>query len=234
MIRVMVVDDEKLLRAGIRSILEAEPDIEVPVACEGVRAVELAVAHRPDVVLLDIRMPEVDGLSVLGSLLALPEPPVVAMLTTFSGDEHIAPALRAGAAGFLVKDTVPDELASAVRILAAGGTVLSPAVANSVVDGYLRAGGAPPARLASLTDRERAVLTLLARGKSNAEIGAALLMGAATAKDHVSAILAKLGAANRVQAAVLAHHHGLVRLDGERGGAHGGARGGRPDAAGPA
>ncbi|KAB7836117.1 response regulator transcription factor [Streptomyces mobaraensis] len=226
----MVVDDEKLLRAGIRSILEAEPDIEVPVACEGVRAVELAVAHRPDVVLLDIRMPEVDGLSVLGSLLALPEPPVVAMLTTFSGDEHIAPALRAGAAGFLVKDTVPDELASAVRILAAGGTVLSPAVANSVVDGYLRAGGAPPARLASLTDRERAVLTLLARGKSNAEIGAALLMGAATAKDHVSAILAKLGAANRVQAAVLAHHHGLVRLDGERGG----ARGGRPDAAGPA
>ncbi len=226
-IRVMVVDDEKLLRAGIRSILEAEPDIEVPVACEGVRAVELAVAHRPDVVLLDIRMPEVDGLSVLGSLLALPEPPVVAMLTTFSGDEHIAPALRAGAAGFLVKDTVPDELASAVRILAAGGTVLSPAVANSVVDGYLRAGGgAPPARLATLTERERAVLALLARGKSNAEIGAALLMGAATAKDHVSAILAKLGAANRVQAAVLAHHHGLVRLDGEPGG--------EPDAAGPA
>ncbi|MGI5340199.1 response regulator [Streptomyces sp. CA-181903] len=228
MIRVMVVDDEKLLRAGIRSILEAEPDIEVPVACEGVRAVELAVAHRPDVVLLDIRMPEVDGLSVLGSLLALPEPPVVAMLTTFSGDEHIAPALRAGAAGFLVKDTVPDELASAVRVLAAGGTILSPAVADSVIDGYLRAGGvgAPPARLASLTERERAVLTLLARGKSNAEIGAALLMGAATAKDHVSAILAKLGAANRVQAAVLAHHHGLVRLDGEPGG--------KPDAAGPA
>ncbi|MBZ4320770.1 response regulator [Streptomyces huiliensis] len=217
MIRVMVVDDEKLLRAGIRSILEAEPDIEVPVACEGVRAVELAAAHRPDVVLLDIRMPEVDGISVLGSLLALPEPPVVAMLTTFSGNEHIAPALRAGAAGFLVKDTVPDELASAVRILASGGTVLSPAVADSVVDGYLRAGGAPPARLASLTERERAVLALLARGKSNAEIGAALLMGAATAKDHVSAILAKLGAANRVQAAVLAHHHGLVRLDAEPG-----------------
>ncbi|WP_171166454.1 response regulator transcription factor [Streptomyces sp. I05A-00742] len=214
MIRVMVVDDEKLLRAGIRSILEAEPDIEVPVTCEGAQAVELAALHRPDVVLLDIRMPEVDGISVLGPLLALPEPPVVAMLTTFSGDEHIAPALRAGASGFLVKDTVPEELASAVRILAAGGTILSPAVAGSVVDGYLRSsGGRPPSRLAALTDREREVLTLLALGKSNAEIGAALLMGAATAKDHVSAILAKLGTSNRVQAAVLAHHYGLVRLD---------------------
>ncbi|KNB51047.1 LuxR family two component transcriptional regulator [Streptomyces caatingaensis] len=215
MIRVMVVDDEKLLRAGIRSILEAEPDIEVPVTCEGPQAVEMAVRHRPDVVLLDIRMPGADGISVLSSLLALPDPPVVAMLTTFAADEEIAPALRAGASGFLVKDTVPDELASAVRVLASGGTILSPAVADSVVGGYLRArGGGPPAsRLASLTDRERDVLALLARGRSNAEIGAALLMGTATAKDHVSAILAKLGTANRVQAAVLAHHYGLVSLD---------------------
>lgn len=215
MIRVMVVDDEKLLRAGIRSILGAEPDIEVPVTCEGPQAVEMAVRHRPDVVLLDIRMPEADGLSVLASLLSLPDPPVVAMLTSFAADEDIAPALRAGASGFLVKDTVPDELASAVRVLASGGTILSPAVADSVVGGYLRANGHGPlaSRVGSLTDRERDVLALLAQGRSNAEIGAALLMGTATAKDHVSAILAKLGTANRVQAAVLAHHYGLVRLD---------------------
>ncbi|KJY42604.1 LuxR family two component transcriptional regulator [Streptomyces sp. NRRL B-1568] len=217
MIRVMLVDDEKLLRAGMRSILASEPDIEVPVACEGRQAVEMATLHRPDVVLLDIRMPDTDGISVLISLLALAEPPVVAMLTTFSADEDISAALRAGASGFLVKDTVPDELASAVRILASGGTVLSPSVADSVVDGYLRGGGRgmPDARLASLTDRERDVLTLLAQGRSNAEIGRALLLSVATAKDHVSAILTKLGAANRVQAAVLAHHFGLVGLEPE-------------------
>lgn len=208
MIRVLIVDDEILLRSCMQRILESEPDIEVPAACDGRDAVEAVRTHRPDVVLLDLRMPDVDGLSVLAALRARGLRVAVAILTTFSADEDIAAALGAGASGFLLKDATPRELTDAVRVLAAGGTVLSSAAARVVVDGYL-SGGAQPVprdpRLDSLTEREQQVLELLAEGLTNADIGRRLLMSPSTTKEHVSAILAKLGLANRVQAAVLAH-----------------------------
>ncbi|QHC24902.1 response regulator [Streptomyces sp. GS7] len=217
----MVVDDEPLLRTGMQHILRAEPDIDVPVTCEGWEAVAAAEQHRPDVVLLDIRMPRVDGLSVLAGLRGQADPPVVAMLTTFSADEDIAAALRGGAAGFLLKDTAPQELTHAVRLLAAGGTVLSPTAADTVRHGFLNSvarapqkaghGGAGGGEAAGgLTQRERDVLALLAEGLSNAEIGKRLLISSSTAKDHVSAILTKLGLANRIQAAVYAHRHAVI------------------------
>ncbi|ORT57875.1 response regulator transcription factor [Streptomyces sp. CB03238] len=209
MIRVLVVDDEVLLRSCMQRILESEPDIEVPATCDGRGAVEAVERHRPDVVLLDLRMPDVDGLSVLAALQARSVRPAVAVLTTFSADEDIAAALGAGASGFLLKDATPRELADAVRVLASGGTVLSSAAARVVVDGYLSGGRTRPVprdpRLDSLTERERQVLELLAEGLTNADIGRRLLMSASTTKEHVSAILSKLGLANRVQAAVLAH-----------------------------
>ncbi|MCZ0995295.1 response regulator [Streptomyces noursei] len=208
MIRVMIVDDEILLRSCMQRILESEADIEVPVACDGREVREAVAAHRPDVVLLDLRMPEVDGLTALEWIRAHQDPPAVAVLTTFLRDEDIAAALRSGAAGFLLKDATPQELADAVRVLAAGGTVLSPAAARIVVDGYLGAGprhGERDPRLDTLTERELQVLELLGEGLTNADIGRRLLLSASTAKEHVSSILTKLGLANRVQAAVAAH-----------------------------
>ncbi|RST05331.1 response regulator transcription factor [Streptomyces sp. WAC05374] len=208
MIRVLIVDDEILLRSCMQRILESEPDIEVPAACDGRGAVDAVEAHRPDVVLLDLRMPDVDGLSVLAALRSRSPRPAVAVLTTFSADEDIAAALGAGASGFLLKDATPHELADAVRVLASGGTVLSSAAARVVVGGYLERGPQPAPRdprLDSLTEREHQVLELLAEGLTNADIGRRLLMSPSTTKEHVSAILAKLGLANRVQAAVLAH-----------------------------
>ncbi|MEV3989789.1 response regulator transcription factor [Streptomyces sp. NPDC049837] len=209
MIRVLIVDDEVLLRSCMQRILESEPDIEVPAACDGRGAVEAVETHRPDVVLLDLRMPDVDGLSVLAALRSRSPRPAVAVLTTFSADEDIAAALGAGASGFLLKDATPHELADAVRVLASGGTVLSSAAARVVVGGYLERGPRPAAprdpRLDTLTEREHQVLELLAEGLTNADIGRRLLMSPSTTKEHVSAILAKLGLANRVQAAVLAH-----------------------------
>ncbi|THA83260.1 response regulator transcription factor [Streptomyces sp. A0592] len=211
MIRVMIVDDEVLLRSCMQRILESEPDIDVPVACDGPAALEAIEAHRPDVVLLDLRMPEVNGFAVLAGLGALTHPPAVAILTTFLADEDIAAALSSGAKGFLLKDATPQELVHAVRVLDSGGTVLSPQAARIVVDGYLGSGpdhhgpDRPDTRLDSLTDREHQVLDLLAEGLTNADIGRRLLLSASTTKEHVSAILAKLGLANRVQAAVVAH-----------------------------
>ncbi|MFJ4774810.1 response regulator [Streptomyces sp. NPDC088762] len=213
MIRVLIVDDERLLRTCMQQILESEPDIVVPATCDGPEALAAVAEHRPDVVLLDLRMPQTDGLTVLAALRAEAAPPAVAVLTTFSAEEDVAGALSAGASGFLLKDTAPEELIHSVRLLAAGGTVLSAPVARSVVQGYLAQGPAVPdavARTESLTGRERQVLALLADGLANAEIGRRLGVGAATAKDHVSAILAKLGLANRVQAAVFAHQAGLA------------------------
>ncbi|WP_327736518.1 response regulator transcription factor [Streptomyces nojiriensis] len=215
MIRVVIVDDELLLRTCMQQILESEPDIQVPVTCDGPEAVAAVAVHRPDVVLLDLRMPGTDGLTVLEALRAAPDPPAIAVLTTFSADEDVARALGGGASGFLLKDTAPDELIHSVRLIAAGGTVLSPPVARSVVQGYLAQGSATPAHTVqdSLTARELDVLALLADGLANAEIGRRLGLSAATAKDHVSAILGKLGVENRVQAAVLAHRAGLTRTD---------------------
>ncbi|MEU2495517.1 response regulator transcription factor [Streptomyces sp. NPDC007883] len=204
----MIVDDEMLLRTCMQRILESEPDIEVPVACDGRGALAAIDVHRPDVVLLDLRMPEVDGLAVLAGIGERTSAPAVAVLTTFLADEDIAAALRTGAKGFLLKDATPQELAHAVRVLASGGTVLSPAAARVVVDGYLDRGPAHDARdprLDTLTAREHQVLDLLAEGLTNADIGRRLMMSASTTKEHVSAILAKLRLANRVQAAVLAH-----------------------------
>ncbi|MFD9890162.1 response regulator transcription factor [Amycolatopsis sp. NPDC059027] len=215
MIRVVVVDDEALVRSGFRLILNAAGDIEVVATAAGGEAVDEITRHRPDVVLLDIRMPDVDGLTVLGRIRRLPEPPVVAMLTTFDSDEYIAAALRAGAAGFILKDTDPDQLAHLVRTLAGGGVVLSAKVTRSVVDRYLE-GREDPAATASvgrLSEREREILVLIADGLSNAEIAAAVHLSVGTVKDHVSAILTKLKVTSRVQAALLAQRAGLLAGD---------------------
>ncbi|GAA1140434.1 DNA-binding NarL/FixJ family response regulator [Kitasatospora gansuensis] len=219
-IRVLIVDDEILVRSGLGLIVGSAPDLEVVGDCSGGLAEEKVTQLRPHVVLLDIRMPDLDGISVLRRLRALPNPPAVAMLTTFDTDEYIGTALRAGAAGFMLKDTAPEQLVHAVRVLAAGGSVLSPTVARTVISGYVEGGGpdAEAAALArSLTGRELDVLALLGEGLSNAEIADRLFLGTGTVKDHISAILGKLGAANRVQAAVLANRAGLVRTPPEPG-----------------
>jgi DNA-binding NarL/FixJ family response regulator len=211
-IRVLVVDDEALIRTGFRRILDAADDIEVVAAVPGADAARMAQEMRPDVVLLDIRMPDVDGLTVLADLRRLSEPPVVAMLTTFDMDEYVATALRCGAAGFLLKDTDPEELPFLVRALADGGTVLSSKVTRTVVDRYLEAGCREPAAriMERLTGRERAVLVLIAEGLSNSEIAARMHLSTGTVKDHVSAILTKLEVSSRVQAALLAERAGLL------------------------
>lgn len=213
MIRVLVVDDEALIRTGFTHILNAADDIEVLAAVPGSRAVRAAEEVGPDVVLLDIRMPDVDGLTVLADLCRLPHPPVVAMLTTFGMDEYVATALRSGAAGFLLKDTDPEQLAPMVRTLADGGVVLSPKVTRTVVDGYLdnEPSDAAARAVARLTDRERAVLVLVAEGLSNSGIGTRMHLSSGTVKEHVSAILAKLRVDSRIQAALLAERAGLLR-----------------------
>lgn len=213
MIRVVVVDDEALIRSGFELILRAAGDIDVVATATGTDAVREIGLHRPDVVLLDIRMPDVDGLTILRQVRDMADPPVVAMLTTFDADEYIAAALRSGAAGFLLKDTDPEQLAQLVRTLASGGVVLSPKVTRAVVDGYLDAGAGSDAadRVARLTDRERAVLVLVSAGLSNADIGARVHLSVGTVKDHVSAILTKLRVGSRVQAALLAQRAGLLR-----------------------
>jgi DNA-binding NarL/FixJ family response regulator len=212
-IRVLVVDDEALIRTGFQRILDAADDIEVVAAVSGGEAVRTAQERRPDVVLLDIRMPDVDGLTVLAGLIRLQQPPVVAMLTTFDMDEYVVTALRSGAAGFLLKDTDPEELPFLVRALADGGSVLSSKVTRTVVDGYLQAGCQERAArsLGRLTDRERAVLVLIAEGLSNADIAARMHLSTGTVKDHVSAVLGKLEVSSRVQAALLAERAGLLR-----------------------
>ena len=213
-IRVLIVDDELLVRSGLGLIVGSAPDLEMVGGCSGAEAEAHVLRLKPHVVLLDIRMPDLDGISVLRQLRALPDPPAVSMLTTFDTDEYIGTALRAGAAGFLLKDTAPEQLVHAVRILAAGGSMLSPAVTRTVIGGYVDGGGPDAAALAmvrSLTGRELDVLALLGEGLANAEIADRLYLGTGTVKDHISAILGKLGAANRVQAAVMAHRAGLVR-----------------------
>ncbi|MFE7271908.1 response regulator [Streptomyces sp. NPDC057623] len=213
MIRVVVVDDEALVRSGFQLILGAADDIEVVATAQGGEAVETVRRERPDVVLLDIRMPDVDGLTVLQRLRTLPEPPVVAMLTTFDADDYILTALRTGAAGFLLKDTEPDQLAHLVRTLAAGGVVLSPKASRAIWSSHPGAAAADDAeagRVGRLTEREREVLVLIAEGLSNADIGARIHLSSGTVKDHVSAILTKLRVGSRVRAALLAQRAGLL------------------------
>ena len=213
MIRVLVVDDEALIRTGFMHILETADDIEVVAAVPGGRAVRTVRELRPDVVLLDIRMPDVDGLTILADLRRMPQPPVVAMLTTFDTDEYVTTALRSGAAGFLLKDTDPEQLPHLVRTLAEGGTVLSSKVTRLVVGGYLDNSVREPAaaRLtAGLTERERAVLVLMAEGLANNEIGERLHLSTGTIKGHVTSVLGKLRVTSRVQAALVAERAGLL------------------------
>ncbi|MEU3481814.1 response regulator transcription factor [Streptomyces sp. NPDC033753] len=214
----MVVDDEALVRSGFQMILNASDDIEVVATAEGTQAADVIRRERPDVVLLDIRMPDVDGLTVLRKIQELAAPPHVAMLTTFDTDEYILTALRSGAAGFLLKDTEPEQLAQLVRTLAAGGVVMSPKASRALLRGHPGAGApqdAEVARVNLLSDRERAVLVLVAEGLSNAEIGIRIHLSAGTVKDHVSSILNKLRVASRVQAALLAERAGLLGRSGD-------------------
>lgn len=222
-VNVMVVDDDKLLRYGLQRILESAGNIMVSAVCDGGDAVERAVRHRPDVVLVDLHMPDLDGISVLRALRGLDAPPVVAVLTGFGDDAQVTEAFAAGAAGFFLKDAAARELIPGVLLLAAGGSALSARVVRS-----LRAASAPPLAgpaepppppavippavpatppavpAVALTGRERDVLDLLATGMTNAQIAQRLLLSRSTVKDHVSSVLAKLGASNRIQAAVLA------------------------------
>lgn len=230
-VQVAIVDDEALVRAALRSILESADDIRVVTDCDGHGALEAVTATRPDLVLLDAVMPPPDdGLTVLRTLRALPSPPAVAMLTAFDTSAHLHAAMAAGATGFLLKDTAVGTLIDAVRVLASGGTVFTPTVGRAVVDGFLgdleggntRAGGPeslsgpagpPPSEvLAPLTDREREVLRLLAAGLPNARIAAELGISVGTVKDHVRAVLRKLAVPNRVAAAVIAHQAGLAQV----------------------
>jgi DNA-binding NarL/FixJ family response regulator len=213
---VLIVDDEALVRAGLRLILESGEDLEVVGEAEdGADAVDAVRRHRPDVVLMDIRMPRQDGLTTTTELQRLREPPKVIVLTTFDLDDYVFRALQAGASGFLLKDTPPRELVHAVRVVAAGEAMLSPAVTRRLI-GHFAAGGrtdrqrVAKERLTALTDRELEVLGAVGRGLSNAEIGRELFMSEATVKAHVSRVLVKLGATNRVQVAILAHDAGLL------------------------
>jgi DNA-binding NarL/FixJ family response regulator len=213
---VLLVDDDALVRAGLRMILGSAEDLEVVgEAADGSEAVEAVRAHRPDVVLMDVRMPRTDGLAATAAVTALSPAPRVLVLTTFDLDEHVFGALKAGASGFLLKDTPPRELVEAVRVVAAGEAMLSPTVTRRLI-GHFAASGADArrqqarARLTGLTGREREVLVAVGRGLSNADVGRELFMSEATVKAHVSRLLTKLGATNRVQVAILAHDAGLL------------------------
>jgi DNA-binding NarL/FixJ family response regulator len=215
-IRVLVADDQTLVRAGFRVLVESAPDLEVVgEAGDGVEAVELARRELPDVVLMDIRMPVMDGLEATRRTVALDraEGIRVLVLTTFDLDEYVYEALRAGASGFLLKDTPPADLLAAIRVVAAGDALLAPSVTRRLIAEFARRpepSAVTPAALAALTDREREVLALVARGLSNAEIAELLVVSGATAKTHVSRVLAKLGARDRAQLVMLAYEAGLV------------------------
>lgn len=214
-LRLLIVDDQPLMRAGFRAVLEAAGGIEVVgEAGDGVAAIEAANALDPDVVLMDIRMPRLDGIEATRRLARHK----VLILTTFGLDDYIVEALRAGASGFVLKDVPAEELVNAVRVIGAGEALLSPAVTRQLLDRVARRLPAPvamqPDALAELTEREREVLELLARGLSNSEIADVLVVGDATVKTHVSKVLMKLGLRDRVQAVVLAYEIGLVAPSG--------------------
>ncbi len=214
MIRVLIADDQALVRTGFRVILEAEPDLEViGEAADGREAIEAAKTLRPEVVLMDIRMPNLDGIDATRRLVQGEQPPRVLILTTFDLDEYVYDALRAGASGFLLKDAAAEELLHAIRVIAAGEALLSPSITRRLIEDYARRPPAreQPAALAELTPRELEVLRLVVRGFSNGEIARELFVGDATVKTHVARIFAKLDLHDRAQAVVLAYESGLVQ-----------------------
>ncbi|HET8971050.1 MAG TPA: response regulator transcription factor [Candidatus Nanopelagicales bacterium] len=215
MIRVLLVDDQELVRAGFRLILELAADIEVVgEAADGARVPDLVATTQPDVVLMDVRMPVVDGIEATRRLQSARSTARVLMLTTFDLDEYVYDAMRAGASGFLLKDVPREELVAAVRVVARGDALLAPSVTRRLVERFVHLpppGAALPAALTALSEREREVFALLARGLSNAEIATHLVVGDATVKTHVARVLAKLGLRDRVQAVVLAYETGFVQ-----------------------
>lgn len=212
MISILIADDQTLVRSGFRLMLEQQPDLVVCAeAADGGEAVGLAHSHRPDVVLMDIRMPVLDGIAATRQILAAADPPRVLMLTTFDLDDYVVEALREGASGYLLKDVEPDELVAAVRAVAQGELPLAPSVLRRVVSTYVERGPRPDGSLLDrLSERERQVLALLGDGLSNAEICDRLVISLPTTKTHVASILAKLALRDRVQAAVLANRLGLA------------------------
>ncbi len=213
-IRVLLADDQPLVRAGLRTVITETGDlVVVGEAADGDEAVRLAAATRPDVVLMDIRMPGTDGIAATRAVTAAADPPRVLMLTTFDHDDHVYGALRAGASGFLVKDMALDDILAAIRVVAAGDALLAPGVTRRLIEEFARRpAAAPPARQpAGVTDRELEVLTLVGRGLSNQEIAAELFISVATAKAHVARLLAKLDARDRVQLVIIAYELGLVQ-----------------------
>ena len=215
-IRVLLADDQALVRGGLRKIVDGEPDMSVVAeAADGADAVDAAARAKPDVAVLDIRMPRMDGIEATRRIVDRAGDGVrVLILTTFGLDEYVYEALRAGASGFMLKDAPPEELVEAVRVVATGAALLSPAVTRTVIEEFARRSPAavtPPREVEELTDREREVLTLLTRGRSNAEIAGDLFVSEATVKTHVAHLLMKLGVRDRVQAVIYAYESGLVQ-----------------------
>ena len=216
MIRILLADDQALLRGALRKVVDNEPDMTVVAeAQDGAQAVHAARASRPDVAILDIRMPHMDGIEATRRIISAGDDTVrVLMLTTFGLDEYVFEALRAGASGFMLKDAPPEELLDAIRIVADGGALLAPGVTRAVIDEFARRSPSTTnehaQRLDELTDREREVLMLLTRGRSNSEIAAELIVSDATVKTHVAHVLMKLGVRDRVQAVILAYEAGIV------------------------
>ena len=213
-VRVLLVDDDALVRAGLRMILSSAEDLDlVGEVDDGARAVAAVREHRPDVVLMDIRMPEMDGITATAALRRLDAPPQVIVLTTFQADEQVLSALRVGASGFLLKDTPPAEILNAVRLVAAGDAMLSPSVTRTLLSHFgdteaTERRRAAAQRLATLTDREREVALAVGSGASNAEVAASLFMSEATVKAHVSRLFTKLDVTNRVHIAIVVHDAG--------------------------
>lgn len=212
--RVLLVDDQDMVRAGFRLLLDAEPDVDVVgEAGDGREAVDETRRLRPDIVLMDIQMPVLDGIEATRELTAADDPARVVILTTFERDDYVFEALRAGAAGFLLKNAPPEDLVDAIHVVAGGDALLAPSITRRVCEQFATQGIVPSRvhELDALTEREREVLVLVARGLSNGEIAAELFLGEATVKTHVSRTLAKLGLRDRVQAVVTAYETGLVR-----------------------
>jgi DNA-binding NarL/FixJ family response regulator len=214
-VRVVIADDQALVRGGFRMILDSRPDMEVVGEAEdGRQALELVERHEPDIVLMDVRMPKLDGLEATRRIAASGAPARIIVLTTYDVDEYVFAALRAGASGFLLKDVRPADLVEAIRVVASGDALLAPSVTRRLLDRFAdtlpEPASAPPG-LTELTQREREVLRFVALALSNAEIAARLVVSEATVKTHVSSVLRKLGLRDRVQAVVLAYDVGLVR-----------------------